>query len=196
MSNPLSPRIFKKLIKNKIDFNMSCITIRRSAVIWALDYIGKIKAWPDTVLFLIVSQYGGRIKLDNRMLTAYRIHSSNVSNLHDSRTMCVYLSKIKKNYAERIEASNTILDCVNDITLVKFLRERSAVWNSSLLIIEENVEKKEILHWIKQVFLASIRVRTVSVIIIIPLGILLINARFSKLLYYKIISAYFSKLRF
>lgn len=185
-NDPISLGIFRKLIYNKIDFNMSCITIRRSATIWALDAIKKIKAWPDTVLFLISLHYRGSLILDNVILTAYRVHSDNISNLNDSENLDTFLSKIKKNYELRVATCNIIRGYFSDKIIINFLAERTAVWRSSLFIIDQSKGLAEIFYNTKQLFFGSVRIKSSSIVIIFLLLIHIFSSRLSKLLYYKL----------
>jgi glycosyltransferase involved in cell wall biosynthesis len=186
LDGPISLRIFKKLVYNRIDFNMSCITIRRSAAIWALDAIRKIKAWPDTVLFLVSLNYRGNLILDNLILTAYRVHSDNISSLISSKNPGTFISKIKKNYELRVETCNLIMGCFNDKIITNFLTERMAVWNSTLFIIDQKKGLREVLYKTKQLFLGSIRIKSSSIVIIFLLLIYILRPSFSKLIYYKL----------
>ncbi len=68
---------YKNFIENSIDFNNSCINIKKDTI--NLNKLKKISALTDTFFYLSALDYGGKKMLDKKILTYYTVHNG-VSN--------------------------------------------------------------------------------------------------------------------
>lgn len=76
---PKSYRQVSKFINLAAGFNLSSISIRKSAFTDSLEYLRKINANPDGFFFWNAIAKGGAIYQDNLKLTGYRMHDQNLS---------------------------------------------------------------------------------------------------------------------
>jgi glycosyltransferase involved in cell wall biosynthesis len=67
------------------DFNPSCISIRREALVPFLPLIQRVTAAPDYILFLSALASGGALVADSDVLTEYRVHASTSNPLSMGR---------------------------------------------------------------------------------------------------------------
>lgn len=63
-----------KFNNGSIDFNMSCITVRKKII--HKDKISKIEYLPDTFMYYSAVDYGGKVISDKLKLTRYTLHNS------------------------------------------------------------------------------------------------------------------------
>lgn len=71
-------KTLKKIHRNNIDFNMSCISIKKTIV--NFKELENIYTAPDTLMYLFALQSSGKIINSNYKLTYYRVHQGNTSN--------------------------------------------------------------------------------------------------------------------
>lgn len=71
-----------KLINDRIDFNLSSISIRRTLIENYMEKLRELKGGPDTFFFLIALDKRSDIIRVNRQLTSYRVR--NISNSKES----------------------------------------------------------------------------------------------------------------
>ena len=103
-----------KIIKSRLDFNNSCISIKRDLAMKNLNFIKKINISLDSALFYIsLTQKDSLLMVDDKILTYYRIHSSNNSlssgsNNINNNFQGVFLKE--KYESNRIKDLNHILE--------------------------------------------------------------------------------------
>ena len=69
---------FKKIQNNSIDFNISCISIRKDII--NKNLLKEIWTAPDTLIYLFSLRSNRKIVNSNIRLNFYRIHEENISN--------------------------------------------------------------------------------------------------------------------
>jgi glycosyltransferase involved in cell wall biosynthesis len=74
-----SPKSIKSAIYINGDFNLSCISIRRKAYLRYLALLKQIKGCTDGFFFWSGVFSGGKMKIDHRKFTGYRVHNLNTS---------------------------------------------------------------------------------------------------------------------
>jgi glycosyltransferase involved in cell wall biosynthesis len=66
----------QKILKERGDFNMSSIAVRRAAIEPYLEYLKQIDATPDSIIFFFLMQNSQPFYFDTMQTTEYRIHKS------------------------------------------------------------------------------------------------------------------------
>ncbi|MCW1293276.1 MAG: hypothetical protein OH318_02715 [Candidatus Parvarchaeota archaeon] len=117
---------------NRIDVNMSCISIRKDII---NDNISKISTCPD--IFMYLSAIGkGKIVKTNKVLTYYRVHDKNISIPH---TKAETTNLLKNNLVEYKKFYNFF-----DGEARKIINARITDLSISLYIRGENIEVKDV----------------------------------------------------
>ena len=78
----------------KVDFNMSCISIRKDVLIIYENQLRQISTAPDTFLYLIALEYGRKIENGRQLLTFYRRHGNNTSSLDNIDWLNIYIGNL------------------------------------------------------------------------------------------------------
>jgi glycosyltransferase involved in cell wall biosynthesis len=76
---PIPPPILGRLLRSGAGFNLSSAAVRRDCVLPWMSYLERLPASDDTFLLYATVLSGRGVWLDPLRLTAYRIHSSNLS---------------------------------------------------------------------------------------------------------------------
>lgn len=72
-----------KLFQLDVDFNSSCIAIRKDIILPFYYYLSKIKGGPDAFFFFLSLLSNVSVYVSSRKLTKYRVHSMNLSRSTD-----------------------------------------------------------------------------------------------------------------
>ncbi len=93
----------KNIQNNSIDFNLSCISIRKDII--SKNLLKEIWASPDTLMYLFSLRSNGKIVNSNTRLNFYRIHDKNTSNnlkwFKEYREQLKYFYSVFTNKKER-----------------------------------------------------------------------------------------------
>ncbi|MEM0133626.1 MAG: glycosyltransferase family A protein [Thermoplasmatales archaeon] len=143
----------KVLIKNQLDFNLSCISIRKEIVVRYLSLLKKITGADDTFMFAISAISCQQMLFTDSTLTRYRIHNSaTVKNgtfkemlLNNSftfdrqiRTLSLLKDEFNDTYLKNVlkEGVNYRIAAKNIIQFEKL--NRSQLFNTTLELIKNH----------------------------------------------------------
>ncbi len=90
--------------ETKIDFNTSCIEIRKSTLWNHLDILQKITTAPDSFFYFVALQNGGELIKCKKILTYYRMSNDNSSGYNNVEWLLKYkenLLNFKKFFANK-----------------------------------------------------------------------------------------------
>ncbi|MEM3490386.1 MAG: glycosyltransferase [Nitrososphaerota archaeon] len=73
------PKRLREAIIRRADFNLSCMAIRKEAILPFMDTLKMITSGQDAFFFWVSVISGGSIYIDSLKLTKYRVHELNVS---------------------------------------------------------------------------------------------------------------------
>lgn len=77
MNSPISDLSdLSKLSRFRGDWYMSCVSIKKASFVPFMEFIGSISASLDRIFFMISLNLQGKIMLDSRKITRYRMHQS------------------------------------------------------------------------------------------------------------------------
>ena len=89
------------------DFNLSSITIRKESAKDYLSTMRSIKSNPDGFFFWMTLIFKGKLLIDHRKLTVYRLHALNISGQKDFEKKTMELKR-------QIYTYNLLLDFINN----------------------------------------------------------------------------------
>lgn len=98
-----SEKVLRKGVR-ELQWNLSCITVRKSVFRGKLEYIKQILAAPDIALFYLAISVKKELCLTNESLTAHRIHDKSITSIMGENNTFVRdynsLSNLKKLIAQ------------------------------------------------------------------------------------------------
>lgn len=97
-TNTKDLRYLKKILKVSGDFNLSCITIKKSLLEKYLGLLKEIKSNPDAFFFWTSLISESELFIEGTCLTNYRIHKANVSSQKDPKAKANEMRKESYTY--------------------------------------------------------------------------------------------------
>ena len=80
--------------ETKIDFNTSSISFRKSILLNYLNIFNKITAAPDSFLYFVALQHGGKLINSRKVLTYYRKSNENTSGYNNVKWLLGYIENL------------------------------------------------------------------------------------------------------
>ena len=121
---------YKNFVNNNIDFNNSCITIKKDSI--DLNKLKKISALTDTFFYLSAMDSGGKKIINKKILTYYTVHDGvsnfTTDNFEEYKNKKIKFLDISLNELYKFtilfnnkKVSNRIYSHITDIKMDKFL---------------------------------------------------------------------------
>lgn len=73
-------RGYRKILRERGDFNLSSIAVNRAAIRQYVDALSKISASPDSIIFFLLLQLRSPFYFDRNATTRYRVHDSETNS--------------------------------------------------------------------------------------------------------------------
>lgn len=148
-----------KLFKSSADFNMSCISIRKSILDNDYKFLENIYSFQDGAFFFISMLSNYDILIDDRVLTLYRINNDSVTYFNDEAKR---VSELKKMEISMVAVKNYIEEHSNQEDV--FLKEAIKCFIYEILIMIEvfslNTRRRTVLKYL--IHLIKIRKKNVN----------------------------------
>ena len=125
----------RTILQNASDFNMSCTVVRKDVVLKYLHLLDNLSANPDRFFLYMVLDNGGKVYLDKRKLTLYRVHKSTSRPSQDRDD---YVARYNRLFTRSLESMDLIRKPLNTPILVSL-----AEMQKSNLLVRSAILRKD-----------------------------------------------------
>ncbi|MEM3191959.1 MAG: glycosyltransferase family A protein [Candidatus Parvarchaeota archaeon] len=133
----ISHSTISKLLNEGASFNLSCIVVDKRAISKHLDELKEINVAVDNFMFFISLESGGTIYVDEDVLTAYRVHTSNDS-IATTGSIDEAFDKSTSFLKRDIKGYEAILSVIEDNLLRETVECRVKAPTINLALIDRN----------------------------------------------------------
>ena len=170
------------LVKFSPNFNMSSISISRRLAMQLINDFSKIRYAVDTFLFVGSIFYGFAFIIDNKKLTRYKIHQSNMNQ--KTNDFGEFITGAKLLYEEHYLAFKEMLKIFKHSFITKLLISYEREWELRLNLLEAKKHRTQMLNVlvndIKYLFLR----RDYAMFLYLLATIFVVSPYFAQRIYY------------
>ena len=148
--SPSDRKNILKLINMGAGFNLSSIAVLKSKIYYLLPVLQKILTNPDGLFFWGTIITGGEIYLNNKKLTSYRAHTTNISMSNNSEMRALELSRQMETFHLLEKLCDTFENDERLSKVRKFLRLQVLVWGIHYLMYS-NGSRRQVIHNQKEI---------------------------------------------